>query len=161
MKLDPHQTDLINHQKLLFVRRARFFGVQLRGRGLLEITTLLSGGYRKTNDPEAPTAVKRRRKRRLDATAAKKATVAPTPEGSRRNLAGHSPPHSSNPGIFRRIFTSSPIPSSSRSDEACAVEAEIPTLAPIHRQAPEPESNVGTGVIVSCIEYRLRNSSGK
>lgn len=136
----------------MFIRRTRFFDVQLRGRGLLEITTLLSGGYRKTNDPEAPTALKRHRKRRLDAAAAKKAAAGPIPEGPGRNLAGHSPPRSSNPGIIRRIFTSSPIPSNSPSDEACAVEAEMPTLAPIHRHASEQEPNVGSGVIVACIE---------
>ena len=113
--------------------------LQARGRGLLEITTLVSGNHRKTNNPKAPNAFQRRRKKRADAAAAKKAAAALA-----RDAADRSDPSRSSSGILSRLFSGSPAASRGNSIDGGAVAASVRAPLPLTAGPSSPETVAST-----------------
>ena len=108
--------------------------LQERGRGLLEITTLVSDNYRKTNNPKASIAFQRRRRKSADAAAAKKTAAALARDADR------SDPSRSSSGILSRLFSRSPAASRDNSTDGGAVAASVRAPSPLPARPPDPET---------------------
>ena len=108
--------------------------LQERSRGRLRITTLVSDKHRKTNNPKAPNAFPRRRKKSTDATAAKRAAAALARDADR------SDPSRSSSHILSRLFSGSPAASRGNSADGGAVAASVRAPPPLPARPPDPET---------------------